>query len=257
MALLRSLRSAAAFVDRAGIALVFPSADLALPSLWEAATGTREVTVFSEHEGQRALTPELEHVWQLKDGLAAESLACVGKHVRNRLAAVSLDLLPSLYALTGRAGRPDDFRESGLLSPLERDLAEALLEAGPQTGPALRRLLGLRDAAKPKRALESLQRLLVVTQAGEADQEQGWAAAVFDITARRYRDPLRRLPGRDDANAAVAGAVLRAAGELSAADLGAILGVRRREAADILSQLENEGRARRRDDSAVALWSPD
>lgn len=252
---MRSLRAATAFVDRAGIALVFPSDDVVLPSLWEAVTGTWELTVFrSDEEGRRVFTPELERIWSWKDRIAGERLACVGKHIRGRLALVSLLVLPALYALTGRRGRPDDFREPGLLSPLELELAEALLDAGPRTAPQLRRLVGVRDARGTKRALEVLQRLLVVTQAGEAEQGQGWAAAIFDLVARRHRERLRRLPAPDRARAELATAVLRSGGELSAPDLGAIFGFSRGEAAAVLEGLAREGRARRRDEAGVALY---
>lgn len=253
---IRSLRAATAFVDRTGIALVFPSDDLVLPSLWEAVVGTTALTVFrTDEQGKRVLTDELDRVWSLKDRLGEERLACVGKHVRGRLALVSLELLPALYALTGRPGHPDDFRAPGLLSPLELELAEALLAAGPQTGPELRRLVGVFDAKGTKRALEGLQRLLVVTQAGEAEQEHGWGASIFDLVARRYRERLGRLPTAEDARTELAAAVLRSAGEVSAADVAAVLGVSRGEAAAALDRLAGERRARRREEEDFILWT--
>lgn len=253
----RSLKSAATFVDAVGIALAFPAPDLVLPSLWEAAVGSHEVIVFVEdEEGRRVLSPELERVWSLHDRLASDGMACVGKHVRGRLALVSLGVLPHLYALTGRPGRPDDFRDAEVLSPLELELAEALLVSGPRTGPDLRRLLGLRDAKAAKRALEALQRLLVVTRAGEADQAQGWSAAIFDLVARRYRDRLRRLPPVEEARSELADAVLRPAGELSAADLAAVFGFARRDAAAALDGLVERGKAHRSEEDSVPLWRP-
>jgi hypothetical protein len=41
-----TLEEASAFVERVGIALVFPVVDLVLPSPWEEALGSREVVVF-------------------------------------------------------------------------------------------------------------------------------------------------------------------------------------------------------------------
>lgn len=243
-------------MNRAGIALVLPSADLVLPSLWEAVTGTSEVTVFTrDEEGKRTLTPELKRVWSLHNGLAEQRLACVGKHVRGRLALVSLEVLPALYALTGRPGRPDDFRDSGL-SALELELAEALLDLGPQTATELRRLLGLGSAQPAKRALETLQRLLVVTRAGEAEQEHGWAAAVFDLLARRHCERLRRLPQPESARRQLVAVVLTSAGEVSAADAAAALGFARAEATAVLERLSEEGEAIRHERAGVALWRP-
>jgi hypothetical protein len=248
----RSVRSAAAFADRAGIALVFPSDDLNLPSLWEAAIGTGELVVFvRERDGRRVLSPEMRRVWSLHERLATERLAVVGKHVRDRLAVISLDLLPACYALTGRAGEPDDFAVPGLLGALEGLLAAALLDDGPLTGPELRRVLGLRDPPRVKRALERLQRDLVITRAGEAAQAQGWDAAIFDLVARRFRARLTRLPARDEALALLAAAVLGSAGALSAADLARVLGCARGEAAGALDRLAGQGGARRLDGTPV------
>lgn len=254
---MHSIQGAAAFANRAGIALVFPSADLVLPSLWEATTGTSEVTVFARNEqARRVLTPELRRVWSWHTRLGEQRLACVGKHVRGRLALVSLETLPALYALTGRSAHTADFREPGLLSALELELAEALLDAGPSTAPELRGLLGLADPRTTKRALERLQRLLVATQAGEAEQEHGWSAAVFDLVARRYHERLRRLPDPDSARRELVACVLASAGELSAADAAAALGLTRAEAEGVLAYLADEGRASRREEQDVALWSP-
>jgi hypothetical protein len=254
VARVRSLREASRFVERAGLALVFPSGDVVLPSLWEAALGNAEVNVFVEEDGRRSLSPELELVWSLHDRLAAERLACAGKHLRNRLVLVSPAILPALYALTDRPGRADDFRAPGLLSPLELDLAEAILDAGPRTSPDLRRLIGVRDARRTKRALEVLQRLLVITRAGEVDQPRGWSAAVFDLTARRFRDKLRRIPPVETAKTRLAAVVLAVAGELSAADLAAVIGLTRADASATLDRLVDERKALRRDQEDFSIW---
>jgi hypothetical protein len=67
-------------VNCAGIALVFPEDEVILPALWEAVVGDSELTVFlTNQEGRRVLTPELERVWILKNKLAENGLACVGK----------------------------------------------------------------------------------------------------------------------------------------------------------------------------------
>jgi hypothetical protein len=197
MALQTSLRSAARFVDRVGVALVFPDIKSPLPTLWEEVVGTPEVKVFTTSaNGKKVLTPEMEHVWQLKNQLGQESLACVGKYERGRLTLVSLRKLPEVYAQCGRSGHPEDFRDVEALSPLERRLAEALLEDGLLTAPELRMVIGGSDVGRTKRALESLQRRLVVTQAGEAKQDQGWDAVVFDLLARRYSSCLSGGPRR-------------------------------------------------------------
>ena len=195
----RSVRQAAAFVERVGVALVFPSKDLPLVSLWEAVTGTPEMRVFSADASDRKhLSSEIDQVWSLKRALAEQQLACLGKHVRGRLALISRPLLPAMYALCGREGRPDDFRLVPALSTLERRLCEAVLDAGPLTTLELRSLTG-GDAKATKRAIDALQRKLILTQAGEEDQTQGWPSVVFDLLPRRYADSLRPLPSATQA----------------------------------------------------------
>jgi hypothetical protein len=249
----RSVADASSFVERTGVALVFASDDLVLPSLWGAAYGERELVVFRVDErGKHVLTEELEHVWSLKNQLGAERRACVGKHVGRRAALIAPALVPAFYALTGRTGTVEDFR-SDELSPLEHDLAEALLATEPQTAPDLRALTGVGDAKATKRALDSLQQRLIATQAGEAEQQRGWDAAVFDLVARRYRAHLRELPAVEEARADIATVVLTAAGELSAADLAAMTPGSRKEAEAALDRLVDEGRARRLDEE-ITLW---
>ena len=252
---IRSLADATSFVERSGVALAFASDDLVLPSLWQATYGERELIVFRVDErGKRVLSDELKHVWSLKNQLGAERRACVGKHVSRRVALIALAPLPAFYALTARAGTGDDFRTEEL-SPLERELAEALLATEPQTAPDLRALTGVGDSKATKRALESLQQRLIVTQAGEAEQEHGWDAAVFDLLARRYRAHLRQLPAVEEARADIAAVVLTTAGALSAADLAVVTPGSRKEAEATLDRLADEGRAARRVDEEITLWS--
>lgn len=236
-----TLKEATVFVERAGIALVFPVVDLVLPSLWEEALATREVVVFIDERGKRVLSPELREVWSLAEGLARERGACVGKHVGHRYTLVSRRALPALRALA--ANEPE-------LSPLEHDLVEVVRAAGPITSPELRRLLGLDDARAVKRALDRLQAKLVLTQAGEAPQDSGWDANVYDLLDRRF--PFRRLPPADTARRQLVEVVLHGAGEVSAADVAAALPLTRREAQRELERLANNGRALRLADTLYA-----
>ena len=237
-----TLREATAFVERVGIAVVFPVVDLVLPSLWEEALGTREVVVFvKDARGKRVLSDELRQVWSLAEGLARARRVCVGKHVARRYALLSRRAIPALRVLAGSNPK---------LSPLEQDLVDVVREAGPLTSPELRRLLGLSDARGVKRALENLQVRLVLTQAGEAPQEHGWDANVYDLLDRRF--PLRRLPRPTEARRQLVELVLGAAGEVSAADVAAALPLTRREAERELELITENGRALRLDETLYA-----
>ena len=231
----RSLRSAAAFVDRVGLALVFPKRDVALPSLYEAVAGPGPIRWVEEREdGGLAMTMELSLVWDWKDALAEARLACAGTHLKGWPVLVSLELLPALYALTGRSGAPADFREA-VLSPLEREVAEAVLDAAPADSREIRRAVGGRDARAINRAIDSLQRQLVLTRAGTVHREQGWPGAAYDVLPRRY--PPGRLAAPEQARAELAGALVRTAGALTAPELSRALGFSRGDAAAALERL--------------------
>jgi hypothetical protein len=162
-------------------------------------------------------------------------------------------VLPALYALTNRSGRPDDFRDDDL-SPVERDVAEALLENGPVSTADLPELAG-HEKKLVSRATERLQRRLVLTAAGRQERERGWPAVVLDLLPRRYGHLLSNLPSPEDARAELAAVVLSSASELSAADLVAVVGRPRRDAAAALDRLVEEGKARSRDAGGYLLWT--
>jgi hypothetical protein len=224
-----------------------------LPSLWEAVAGTRAVDwAVRDDEGRHVFTPEMARCWAWKDELPEQRLVCVGKHLGRWSALVAPRLLAPLYALTGRAGRPEDFRD-GELTPLQLELAEAVLAEGPVTGPELRALVGA-DKKQVDAAVALLQRTLVLTNAGVVAQRNGWGAIVVDVLARRF--DVSKLPGEDTARRALAATVLASAGELSAADLGGALGWRLKRSRETLDELVEAGRAKRREQQGVSLWYP-
>jgi hypothetical protein len=218
-----------------------------LPSLWEAVAGTPEITWSTRDEEGRFLdfSPEFGRVWRWKDELPERRLVCVGKHVRGRSTLVSLRVLPALCA-----ARP----EPEALSPLEQEIVDFLAEQGPASTADLPELVG--HERKPvARAVDRLQRQLVLTTAGAQERSQGWPAVVVDLLARRFAGELRRLPEVVDAQVLLAETVLRSARELSAADLAAVIGCTRREAGAMLDGLVEDGRARRRDQEGFALYA--
>ena len=216
-----------------------------LPSLWEAVTGKPVV--------DRDFAPDVALVWGWKDELPSRKVVCAGKHLGGRASLVSLELLPLLYALTGRSGQPADFRDEEL-SPVERDVAEALLQSGPLSSAELPSVAG-HERKRVSAAAGRLQRRLVVTSAGRQEHDQGWPSVVFDILPRRYGDRLAALPDRDNARVTLAGTILRAAGEVSAADVAAVIGGTRKQATAALDRLATEGRARQRDAGDYLLWA--
>jgi hypothetical protein len=252
---LRTVEQAAAWVDEVGLALLYPNADYVLPSLWEAVAGRVPVdwAVRDENGKFLSFTPEMERVWSWKDELPAGKLACVGLHLARTSALVAPALVAPVYALTGRDGTQSDFR-SAELGDVELAVAEAALEAGrPVTRRDLRLLVGA-DKRTTDRAVNALQRKLVLTNAGTTATESGWSSTLHDLFARRWRAKLRRLPTRDRAVLRLSEAVLRGADDVSAADLAAALRLGRREAADVLEALEARGVAVPTLDEGIPVW---
>lgn len=217
-----------------------------LPSLWEAVAGTPEITWSSRDEEGRFLdfSPEFGRVWQWKDELPERRLVCVGKHVHGRSALVSLELLPALYAASG---------EPGDLSPLEQDVVDFLDDQGPCSTADLPGLIG-HERKQVARAVDRLQRRLVLTTAGAQERVQGWPAVIVDLLSRRYAEHLERLPDAKDARAQLAEVVLASSRELSPADLAAVIGGARKQAAASLERLVDEGKARRRQEEDYVLF---
>ena len=240
MGTLRTLKQASAWVDRVGLALLFPKDDVVLPSLWQAAGGEDEFAKRDENGKFVEWTPTMEYVWTTKDALPSQGLCAAGKHLRGRASLVSLEVLPALVALAPREA-PDG---------IEGEVV-ALLEAqGPLSTRELSDLLAHHQRKHVRAALDRLQKQLVVTNAGLEDTD-GWPAIVVDLVARRYADRLGVLPSAEDARAALAAKVLDVTGELTAEDVRGAFGWRK---ADCVAALGATG-APSRDEDGFVVWT--
>jgi hypothetical protein len=248
-----TIRGAAAWIDRQGIAALFPVSDVVLPSLWEAVAGSREVdwAIRDEATGKYvSFTPEMAKCWSWKDELPARRSACVGKHLGRWSAVIAPRLVPALYTLTGRSGNQTDFRD-GELTSLQREVAEAVYASGPATGPQLRALVGA-DKKQVDGAVATLQRALVLTNSGLVEQERGWGAIAVDLLARRWTIGPR--PTHEDARRELVRTVLASSGEVSAADVAGALGWRVKPAR-ALDRLVDEHLASGRTEDGLQLYS--
>jgi hypothetical protein len=229
--MVRTLEAAAAWVDEVGLALLFPKADVVLPSLWEQVNGSpADNWSIRDPEGTFVRwTEEMGFLWGAKDELPAQGLVCVGKHVARVATCVAPRVLPLLVAA----------REPSPPAPDEEIVVAAIDAEGPLTGPQLRDLTGL-----PKkhidRLVSTLHRSLVLSNGHLVEQAGPWGAIAHDLLARKWRLPAH-LPDRGQARAELARLVLERAGELTAADLAGPFGWRRSEAAALLEAV-GEGR---------------
>ena len=206
---------AARWVDKVGLALLFPKADIVLPSLWEQVSGL-QVTDWD--------VEEMNFFWWAKDELPARGLACVGKHLARHVACVAPRLLPTLAAANGAETEAED-----------DPILDAIRSVGPMTGPQLRDVTGLTKKEVDRR-VASLHYRLFLTNDHLDPEGSTWGTLAHDLLARKWKLP-KRLPAREEARRELASLVLAHAGELTAADLAGALGWRRKESALVLEEI--------------------
>ncbi|HEY6963183.1 MAG TPA: hypothetical protein VI408_14935 [Gaiellaceae bacterium] len=225
--MIRTLAQATRWVDKVGLALLFPKADVVLPSLWEQVSGLGHTDWNAE---------EINFLWWAKDVLADEGRVCVGKHLARSAACIAPRLLPTLVAANSE--------------PMDDDpVVDAIRTAGPLTGPQVRELTGL--AKKDvDRSIARAHHALVLTNAFLVEEGSTWGTLAHDLLARKWKVPKRLAP-RADARRELAGLVLQQAGELTAADLGGVFGWRRKEADAILAEV-GDGR----DADGFTIYAP-
>jgi len=235
---IRTLAAAAAWVDDVGLALLFPKADVVLPSLWEQVNGSAEQNWAIRDDGGKFVSwsEPMGFLWPAKDELPEQGLVCVGKHLARVVACVSPRVVPLLVAANRDTADADP-----VVAAVRRD--------GPLTGPQLREATGL---AKKEidRAIASLHHRLVLTSSHLVEQDGPWGALAHDLVDRKWSVP-KKLPPRERARRELALLVLERAGELTAADLAGVFGWRRKEAAAILDDL-GEGRD---DEAGFRIWT--
>ena len=226
--MIRTLAAAGRWIDRVGLALLFPRADVVLPSLWEQVSGLQDVDWNAE---------PINFLWWAKDALPDEGRACVGKHLGRVASCVAPRLVAVLVAANGDAAEEDD------------PVVDAIRSLGPLTGPQLREVTGL--AKKDvDRSIASLHHRLVLTNSHLVDEGSTWGSLAHDLLARKWKVP-KRLPPRGDARRELASLVLERTGELTAADLAGVFAWRRKEAAAILDDV-GEGRD---DEAGFRIWT--
>jgi hypothetical protein len=211
---IRTVPQAAKWVEKTGLALLFPKADVVLPSLWEQVASIQHVDWNRE---------EINFFWWAKDELPSRGRTCVGKHLARHIACIAPRLLPTLVAANGEPAEEDD------------PVVDAIHSVGPMTGPELRAATGLAKMEVDRR-IASLHHRLVLTNSHLVLEGSTWGTLAHDLLARKWKVP-KRLPDREKARRELAGIVLAHAGELTAADLGGALGWRRKQAAAVLDEI--------------------
>ncbi|MGH3003092.1 MAG: AlkZ-related protein, partial [Gaiellaceae bacterium] len=178
--MVRTLEEAADWVDRVGLALLFPKADVVLASLWEQVNGSpaRDWAVRDRDGTFVRWTDEMGFLWEAKDALPALGLVCVGKHLARVATCVSPRLVPVLVAA----------RDPAEPAGIDRAVADAVAAEGPLTCPQLRTLVG-GSKKEVDRAVAGLHHRLVLTNSHLVDGGGAWGALAHDLLARKWALP--------------------------------------------------------------------
>lgn len=192
----RAVRTKAAalrFVEEVGFCFAFTSEHSELPCLWTAVCGER-APVFPEHTHH---DPAISFVWAMKDSLPAEGKIYYGKLLRSRPTMVSLEYLPAFFVLSGRRGGKEEYLEDvtrGKMSPVARDILEALYDSSPQSTRGLKIATGHLSKTRRvqfDRAMAELQTRMYIVKVAEEYEPFGfvWAPLerAFPSVGRRIR----------------------------------------------------------------------
>lgn len=173
------------YINERGFTLFWPMKNCLCPSLWVAAAGDRPVA--DEHDDPGHVT------WGWKDGLLGKRLVFYSRVLKHRNTFISLDLLPSFYALSPNYGSPEEDYlidyEAGQLTAEAKAVYEALLDNGPLDTIALRKAARMTSKGSDgmfNKALDNLQHTFRVLPVG-VSQAGAWKYAfIYDIVARYY-----------------------------------------------------------------------
>ena len=176
---LRSEDEAIRFVKERGFIFFWPITGFEFPSLWGAVAGNRPVP--DQHDDPAHVT------WRWKDNLLGKGIWYYAKVLRQKSTIISLDLLPSFYALSPNFGEPEqDYLlayQDGTLSLEEKLVYEAILEHGPLDSIMLRaqsRLSSKENTSRFNRALNLLMRDFRILPVGVAEAGT-WNYAFFTM----------------------------------------------------------------------------
>ncbi|HEX7588227.1 MAG TPA: hypothetical protein VF478_07925 [Anaerolineae bacterium] len=175
----RTIDDAAHFIDAVGFSLLFASTQgIELPSLFEAVKGRRDAHIEDWDQ-------DSDRVWVWKNDLPASRCAFYGKALAGgKPVFISLKMLPYLFA-TAAVEDVDDAYKKGRISQDAKRVNDAVRAMGPTPTIALRAALGL-DVRRYHRALDELQRALVILPIGAVGEHGAWPSQIFELAARWF-----------------------------------------------------------------------
>jgi hypothetical protein len=231
------------FVDDVGLCLLFPVQGIEMPNVYQAVAGFAKDTT-PKHDD-----PTISLTWNTKDRSLDQRWWYYGKLIKGKSTLASLDVLPSLYALSSNFGDPDDYvheYEAGTLSAEAKNIYEALLSQGPMHAIELKRKVGLYgDERKGKfdKALTELQTGLKVVPVGVAEAGAWRYAFIYELLWRWLPDVPERARAitRSEARANLAQRHLRNVILSTRKDIARLFGWKPAEVEQAIKTLSERG----------------
>jgi hypothetical protein len=179
---------AARFIDRFGFCWLFAPRErkLELPALFEAVKGVRDMHI----ENWDA---DSDKVWAWKNDLPAAKRAYYGKALTGKPCFISLKMLPYALAAMGE----EDFERAyahGAISYDTKRVHDSLKQFGAQPTQTLKRnagFIGKDGSARFHKALDELQKRLLVMPIGATNEGMAWPSQIFDLVAQWFPEQAR------------------------------------------------------------------
>jgi hypothetical protein len=185
---LRTPSDATRYIQRFGFCWLFAPRDraLELPSLFEAVKGRRDAHIDD-------WDADSEKVWAWKNDLPAARRAYYGKALAGKPVFISLSMLPYAIAALGEEDVENAYRQ-GRLPHDARRVYQTLAQLGAQPTQTLKRnagFAGKEGNARFHRALDDLQRRLLVAPMGATNEGMAWPSQIYDLVANWYPEQAR------------------------------------------------------------------
>jgi hypothetical protein len=173
------------YIDALGYCMLFPVANVSLPSLYYAVTRRNPHVDFVWGKYS-------EMLWRWKDELPRRRRAFYAKYFHTRGTFISLKFLPHFLAMRDTAVEPSDherFYAEGRIREDARAIWQALAEHGPMATLELRHACKMDTKAgniRFKLAIVELQCLLVAVHFGAEQETAAWASGRYELTCRAF-----------------------------------------------------------------------
>jgi hypothetical protein len=181
------------YIDATGYCMLFPVANVPLPSLYHAVTRRNPHLDFVRDKYSVM-------VWRWKDELPRRRRAFYAKYFRARGTFISLKYLPHFLAMRDAAVEPGDHERlyaEGRIREDARVVWKALAEHGPLATLEFRHVCKMDTKAgnvRFKRAILDLQCLLVAVHFGAEQETAAWASGRYELTCRAFPKETAAAP---------------------------------------------------------------